>query len=268
MGNSVTEDGEASQSESEEETDESESDTENKPQPTAKPTIAGPLRPSLTRPSTTASNEKVSTQRNPLIANMPLRPSSVLNKDNDNKEDSKYESISARISSRLKHRDDENKKDSGLSRFNIPLPGRTEDKDLGVSVTIPRPSRRNETEGSRRDDLRSKFDIPLPGRSLNKDENKNEDSKPEGISRYHRNRDKEDDSKQPLSKAEEIKRKFGILKPGETAAATVKRHKDRQLETGEHPGLDKDSSDEKRSTSSRTEDVIIRFIIIIRSSRI
>lgn len=261
MGNSVTEDGEASESESEEDTEESESDTENQPQPTAKPTITGPLRPSLTRPSTTASNEKVSTQRNPLIANMPLRPSSVLNKDNDNKEDSKYESVSARINSRMKNRDDENKRDVGPSRFKIPLPGKTEDKDSAISVAIPRPSRRTETEGSKNDDWRSKIDIPRPVRNLNKDENKNEDSKPEGNSRYQRSHEKEDDSKSK----EDMRRKLGLMKPGESASAAIDRYHKRKAQQEELAKLDKDSSDEKRYTSSRTEDVIIHFVFIYSS---
>ena len=236
----------------EESEEESESETENEPQRSTNTVFEGPLRPSsLIRPPTTASNEKVSTQRNPLIANAPLRPSSLINKDNEKRDEGKNDySIS-------RDKKDSEKPSREPIRFTIPRPrDKLEDKESAVTAAIPRPGKA--TEDSKKEDLRLKFNIPRPrSRNGEKEETKNEDIKPR-VSRFVRNEEKDDENKRPMSKADEIRAKFNIPKPGDSlASSALSRYRERNSEQEDSKKIGND--DDKKIELTKSDDVSVIF---------
>lgn len=239
------------ESESEGESEgETESEPESKPKRSTNPIIGGPLRPSsLTRPPTTATNEKVSTPRNPLITSAPLRPSSLINRDNEKRDDSKSDySFSRDIK-----KDSENVNREPI-RFNIPRPrDKLDDKESAVTTTIIRPGK---TEDTKKDDLRLKFNIPRPrGRNDEKEDTKAEESKPR-VSRFSRSEEKDDENKRPLSKADEIRAKFNIPKPGDSlASSALNRYRERNSENEESRQSKYGNDEDKKQDLAKTDDV-------------
>ena len=247
------------ESESEGESEEgSESETENKPQRATTVVIEGPLRPSsLARPPTTATNEKVSTTRNPLISSTPLRPSSLLNRDNEKRDESRNDYANSR----------ETKKDSEKPsrepiRFSIPRPrDRLEDKEPAITTTIPRPGK---AEDTKKEDLRLKFNIPRPrARNDEKEDTKSDENKPR-VSRFLRNEEKEDEGKRPMSKADEIRAKFNIPKPGDSlASSALSRYRERNSENEENRHSRFGNDDDKKHEGTKNDDVSIEITYFI-----
>ena len=246
----------------------SESEPENRPPPTPSVVIPSPLRPSaLTRPPTTASNEKVSTQRNPLIGVAPLRPSS-LSKDSEKRDEHKDESITVRLNNRLKQREEDNKKESARDavKFNIPRPGgKSEDKDF----KIPRPGNREEIK---KDEPKASFNIPRPNSLRNGDKKDDKDTKIDDLksrigppSRISRKEEREEESKRHSSKADEIRAKFNIPRPGDSAASSALRSfRERRNETEEdNKTKTEKAEEEKKVGGTKIEEVCWNFCFFI-----
>ena len=236
-----------SEGESEEE---SESDTENEPQRSTNVLLGGPLRPSsLARPPTTASNEKISTQRNPLITSAPLRPSSLINRDNEKRDEGRNDYSNSR------DKKDSDKPNRDPLRFTIPRPrDKMDDKDLAIPTTIPRPGKA--ADESKKEDLRLKFNIPRPrARNGEKEDSKNEDIKPR-VSRFTRGEEKDDENKRPISKADEIRAKFNIPKPGDSlASSALSRYRERNSEQEDSKNPRTGADDDKKVETTRNDDV-------------
>ena len=268
QNNNTSSNKESVSDESEESESESEEESENRPAPTPTPVLPAPLRPSaLTRPSTTASNEKVSTQRNPLIGLGPMRPSTLLNKDNDKRDESKEDSITARLNSRIKQREEDNKKETERVgrepiRFSIPRPSSKSDGgDVSVSFNAPPPLRpSSKSEDNKKDEPKSKFNIPRPNSSSSRNEDKKEDAKTEVKNsplRPTRVEEREDENKRHSSKADEIRAKFNIPRPGDSVASSaLSRFRERRNEELEDSAKS-DKSDEgaRKTVGTKVEEV-------------
>lgn len=235
------------ESESEDESErESESEVDNKPQRSTNPILGGPLRPSsLVRPATTASKEKVSTVRNPLISSTPLRPSSLINRDKEKRDENRNDYPNSK----------DNKKDSEKTsrdpiRFTIPRPRdkSSDDKESPVTTTtVSRPGKMDDSN-----DIRAKFNIPRPrSRNEEKEAAKTEESKPR-TSKFSQ----DDENKRPMMRGDEIRAKFNIPKPGDSlASSALSRYRERNSENEESRQSRFGNDDEKKDDGLKSEDV-------------
>eukprot|EP00794_Sanderia_malayensis_P012945 gene12945-14277_t len=290
------------------ESDASESENENRPVNTAPTSVilSTPLRPSaLTRPPTTASNEKVSTQRNPLIGSAPMRPPS-LSKDNEKRDEHKEESIGVRVN-RFKQRNEDasttkpaeigrevkfniarppgargdDKDSSSAPNFNILRPGSTtkatEEKDNVSTFKISRPGSREADNKSSDNSTKSSFNILRPSSLRNgdkstpaKDDGSSSTTKIDDLrsrigppSRPSRKDEREDDKRNATtptasSKADEIRAKFNIPRPGDTqsaASTALSRFRERksEMESEDNKSKNNEKGDEGKKITSGTK---------------